>query len=257
MASVLEERKARQRRIKFRNRIIVVAVLILALSGTFYFSFTKLYTVEDVEINGNELYSDEKIKEIIFDDEYSWSTLYVYFKNRFSPEKELAFVDSVEVKMDIKRPHYLSVNVVEKAMLGCMYIPAVDQYAFFDREGFVIETSKETIKGIPVINGFSPENVVLYEKLPIDNDDALSDILNLTQLLNKYYIPVKEIKYDTDTFKMTAVSGKIKISVGTADNLSDKISRLQYIMPSLEGKKGTLHLENWSTETTDIVFDPD
>jgi cell division protein FtsQ len=55
---------------------------------------------------------------------------------------------------------------------------------------------------------------------------------------------------------MTVYSDGITIQVGTADNLAQKILRLQYILPQLEGKKGTLHLENWTSETTDIIFDP-
>ena len=33
--------------------------------------------------------------------------------------------------------------------------------------------------------------------------------------------------------------------------------RLDAIMPKLSGKKGTLHLENWTPLTTDIIFEPD
>jgi len=44
--------------------------------------------------------------------------------------------------------------------------------------------------------------------------------------------------------------------VGSADNLTDKLMRLEYILPELTGKKGTLHLENWSNENTDIIFEP-
>ena len=34
-----------------------------------------------------------------------------------------------------------------------------------------------------------------------------------------------------------------------------EIERLKAIMPSLEGQSGTLHLESWTEETTNIVFD--
>ena len=84
----------------------------------------------------------------------------------------------------------------------------------------------------------------------------MKNLLSLTQLLEKYEISSKKIKYDQLAKTMTVYSGKIEIRVGNADNLSQKIMRLQYILPQLEGKKGTLHLENWTSETTDIVFDP-
>ena len=49
--------------------------------------------------------------------------------------------------------------------------------------------------------------------------------------------------------------GDIRIIVGNEENLSQKIIRLSSILPQLAGLKGTLHLENWTEETVDIVFD--
>ena len=126
----------------------------------------------------------------------------------------------------------------------------------FDKDGFVVETSQEVIEDVPKIEGLTCDSVVLYEKLPLANDTALKNLLSLTQLLQKYEIPSKRIKYEETSGSMTVYSGKITILVGNADNLAQKIMRLQYILPQLEGKKGTLHLENWTSETTDIIFDP-
>jgi cell division protein FtsQ len=98
--------------------------------------------------------------------------------------------------------------------------------------------------------------VVLYEKLPLENDTALKNLLSLTQLLQKYEIGAEQIKYEEASGSMTVYSGDIAIQVGNADNLAQKILRLQYILPTLEGKNGTLHLENWTSETKDIIFDP-
>ena len=39
------------------------------------------------------------------------------------------------------------------------------------------------IDGVPKITGISCEEVVLYEKLQLENSDILRDLLNLTQTL--------------------------------------------------------------------------
>ena len=44
----------------------------------------------------------------------------------------------------------------------------------------------------------------------------------------------------------------IKVS---EDYLTQKIARLSAIMPQLSGLSGILHLETWTPDTTDIVFD--
>ena len=49
--------------------------------------------------------------------------------------------------------------------------------------------------------------------------------------------------------------GNVSVIIGDTTKLTRKIERLKAIMPSLEGKSGTLHLESWTEETTNIVFD--
>ncbi len=257
MPMIREQRREVRRRRRRRRRVLLLILLLAMLSGIGYLLVTRVYTVETISVEGNELYSDERIRELVTSGEYSWSTLYVYLKYRFFNTEKLPFVDSLEVAIDLARPHELTVNVYEKGILGYLYISSIDQNAYFDKDGFVVETSQDVIKGVPRIDGLECDSVVLYEKLPLENDAALKDLLSLTQLLQKYGIESESIRYDEAAGAMTVESGGIKIEAGSADNLAQKIMRLQYILPQLSGEKGTLHLENWTNETKDIIFDPD
>jgi cell division protein FtsQ len=254
---MIKERRREERRIKRRrrNRLILLAVILL-LVGTGALLVTQVFTVKNVTVVDNEIYTDAQIEELVLSDEYSWSSLYVYFKYRFLRTEKLPFVDTLEVGLTPAKPHDLTIEVNEKGILGYLYISSIDQNAYFDKDGFVVETSQEVIDGVPRIEGLSCDSVVLYEALPLENDTALKNLLSLTQLLQKYEIAASRIKYEESSNTMTVYSGGITIQVGTADNLAQKILRLQYILPQLEGKKGTLHLENWTSETTDIIFDP-
>lgn len=253
---IKEQRREIRRRKKRKRNILILLVVILLLAGGAGLLVTQVYTVEKVSVVGNELYSDEQIEEIVLSDEYSWSTLYVYLKYRFFHTEKLPFVDSLAVGLNPAEPHRLTVEVYEKGILGYLYISSIDQNAYFDKDGFVVETSQEVIADVPEIQGLTCDSVVLYEKLPLEDGTALKNLLSLTQLLEKYEIPATCIKYEQDSGSMIVYSGKITINVGNADNLTQKIMRLQYILPQLEGKKGTLHLENWTSENTDIIFDP-
>ena len=254
---MIKQQRQELRRQKKRKRNIVIALcVILLLAALAALLVTKVFTVEKVTVTGNEFYTDEQIKELVLDDSYSWSSLYVYVKYKLLRSEQLPFVDELTVGLDPMHPHELTVEVYEKGILGYLYISSIDQNAYFDKDGFVVETSQEIIDGIPEIEGLSCDSVVLYEKLPLENDTSLKNLLSLTQLLQKYDIAAKRIRYEEASGEMTVYSGKITILVGTSDNLAQKILRLQYILPQLEGKKGTLHLENWTTETTDIIFAP-
>ena len=253
---IKEQRREILRKKKRKRNILIVLVLIALLAGAGALLVTQVFTVKKVNVVGNELYTDEQIEDIVLSDEYSWSTLYVYLKYRFLRGEKLPFVDSMEISLTPSKPHELTVEVYEKGILGYLYISSIDQNAYFDKDGFVVETSQEVIGDVPKIEGLTCDSVVLYEKLPLANDAALKNLLSLTQLLQKYEIPAKRIKYEEVSGSMTVYSGKVTILVGNADNLAQKILRLQYILPQLEGRKGTLHLENWTSETTDIIFDP-
>ncbi len=253
---IKEQRRQLQRAKKRKRNGFLLFGILLFLAALLALLILKVYTVEKVTVTGNEYYTDEQIKELVLEDEYSWSSLYVYLKYRFLRTKELPFVDELTIGLDPMHPHELTIEVYEKGILGYLYISSIDQNAYFDKDGFVVEISQEVAFDVPKIDGLSCDCVVLYEKLPLENDTALKNLLSLTQLLQKYEIPAKRIRYDETSSEMVVYSDKITIQIGNADYLAQKILRLSYILPQLEGKKGTLHLENWTTETTDIVFAP-
>ena len=165
---------------------------------------------------------------------------------------EVPFVDTMEVSLD--NPHTVHIKVYEKGMLGYLYINSIGQNAYFDKDGFVVETSTEVIDGVPKITGISCEEVVLYEKLQLENSDILRDLLNLTQTLKKYNLLPDEIQYDSN-MEPVLYYGTIQVKIGSEDNLSQKVVRLSIILPQLDGLSGTLHLETWTPETTDIIWD--
>ena len=164
----------------------------------------------------------------------------------------MPFVDSMDVSM--KSPHVLQVQVHEKLLLGRVYIKALGQSAYFDKDGFVVEMSSEKIKKIPRITGLKLDQIVLYEKLPIQEKHVLKNLLSVTQTLKKYEMVPNSVKYSREN-GFTLKYGAISVIMGAADDLNSKVARLSHIMPKLEGKKGTLHLEGWTENTTDITFE--
>lgn len=245
---IREERRRKKRR-KIGLYIFLVLLLLIALG---VFIVINVFTVEQVVVEGNELYSKEQIENMVLNDEYSWNSLYVDLKYRFVDIGEVPFVDTMEVSLD--NPHTVRINVYEKGMLGFLYIDTIGQNAYFDKDGFVVETSTEIIEGVPRVNGISCNEVVLYEKLPLENDKVLGNLLNLTQTLKKYNQLPDEIQYNSNLEPILYYED-IQVKVGAEENLSQKIIRLSYILPQLKGLSGTLHLENWTEESTDIVFD--
>ena len=246
---MIKEERRRKKRRKIGLYILLILILLIA-AGVFI--VMKVFNVENVVVEGNELYSSTQIENMVLNDEYSWNSLYVDLKYRFVDIGEVPFVDTMEVSLD--NPHTVHIKVYEKGMLGYLYINSIGQNAYFDKDGFVVETSTEVIDGVPKITGISCEEVVLYEKLQLENSDILRDLLNLTQTLKKYNLLPDEIQYDSN-MEPVLYYGTIQVKIGSEDNLSQKVVRLSIILPQLDGLSGTLHLETWTPETTDIIWD--
>ena len=246
---MIKEERRRKKRRKIGLYILLILILLIA-AGVFI--VMNVFTVENVVVEGNELYSSTQIENMVLNDEYSWNSLYVDLKYRFVDIGEVPFVDTMEVSLD--NPHTVHIKVYEKGMLGYLYISSIGQNAYFDKDGFVVETSTEVIDGVPKITGISCEEVVLYEKLQLENSDILRDLLNLTQTLKKYNLLPDEIQYDSN-MEPVLYYGTIQVKIGSEDNLSQKVVRLSIILPQLDGLSGTLHLETWTPETTDIIWD--
>lgn len=248
---MIREQRRKKKRRKIALIIFLIFLLLLIMAVLIVWN---VFTVKEVVVEGNELYSSQQIESLVLNDEYSWNSLYVDLKYRFVDTGDVPFVDTMEVSLD--DPHTVRISVYEKGILGCFYIETLGQNAYFDKDGFVVETSTEEIPGVPKVTGITCEEVVLYEQLPLEQADVLKKLLNLTQTLKKYDLLPQEIHYD-EKLEPTLTYYGIKVAVGPEEYLSQKVVRLSTILPQLAGLYGTLHLETWTPDNTDIVFERD
>ena len=81
----------------------------------------------------------------------------------------------------------------------------------------------------------------------------LSSYLETAKALKANNIFVNSIKVD-ENHNIFGQKENLKINFGLKNDMDDKCKRLSIILPQLENQSGTLHLENFSKENTDIVF---
>lgn len=242
-------KKGKKKNRKIICLFVLLLILLVLVSGLVAY---KCFTIEKVEVEGTDLYPEETIKKWVLNDDYSWNTLYVFLKYRFKEAEEMTFLQKPIVTM--KDPYTLHIKVKEKEMVGYLYVPAVGQNAYFDKEGTVVETSSEKLDGMMEITGLDCEKVTLHEKIPIKNKSMLKSLLSLTQGLNKYKMMPEAIHYD-EYSNIVLEYGKVTVNFGNSQNLTEKMETLSVIFPQIEDLSGTLHMENWSKDNTDIPFE--
>ena len=243
-------RKSKKKTSKWKLILLAVLSTILAVAiGALL--LVKVFVVKDVKVEGNVLYDENLIKTTVLNDEYSWNSLYVLLKYTFTDTKQLPFIDTMEITLE--DPQTLKIKVYEKGLLGYLYIPAIGQNAYFDKDGIVVETSTRIIENVPRMEGLECNTVVLYDKLPID-DKLLKQLLTLTQSLKRDGLEPDAIQYGVKNAPILKYEN-VEVNLGSIEYLTQKVERIKKILPELEGMVGTLHLENWDEQTTNIVFE--
>jgi len=244
-------RKNRKRRAR-RKKLLLFVLIFLLLAAILVLVGITGFKLKKVQVIGNELYSDEQIKESVLNDEYSWNSLYVVLKYRLFQMREIPFIDELEI--ELVSPNTIRIKVYEKAIIG--YIAVNGQNVYFDKDGFVVEISKRQIEHVPKVDGIECRKVVVYEKLNLNDEHALSMLLTFSQQLMKYELVPETIAFQENS-DLSVDFGSIKAEIGDSEYLVEKVMRLDAVMPQLKGKRGTLHLENWTPLTTDVIFEPD
>lgn len=235
--------------IHLKVRIVIVLAVVNVLLLSIYFVLTH-YSVKNVIVDGNKHYSAEEIKSIIMNGYFGDNSLYLSLKYKNKNIDGVPFVETMDVV--VQSNDTIRISVYEKALAG--YVEYLGRYMYFDNEGVVVEASKVTTKGIPQVTGISFDHVVLYEKLPVENDTIFQDILTITKLLNKYEIICDRIQFDKD-YNVTLGYDGVKVSIGKLENIDEKLMQLPYILPSLEGERGTLDLQSYTADRRSISFE--
>lgn len=250
-------REEKQEKIRFgrKKRLTIIggvlAVIFILLLAAYEYILNN-YTITTVYVDGNVHYSNEEIMEMVMGGRYGNNSLFLSLKYRDKGIEGIPFIQTMDVAIEAKDT--IRITVYEKALAG--YVSYLGRYVYFDKDGIVVETSEEETKGIPQVTGLTFNHVILHEPLPVENEEVFNEVLNITQQLSKYSLTVDKIYFDTD-YHVTLLFGNVKISLGTSDNIDEKIMKLQYILPELEGKSGTLDMTEYNEDTTTYSFEQD
>ena len=239
-------------RSKIIRRIVIIGILLLALGGGAV-ALHSVYTVRTVYVEGNVHYTEDEIMEIVMSGPLGDNSLYLSLKYRDRGIQDIPFVDVMNVS--ILAPDTIKITVYEKALAG--YVKYLDTYMYFDKDGYVVESSGIRTQGIPQITGLSFDHVVLGEQLPVEDPQEYSRIMDLTKLLNKYSLAADKI-YLHSSGDITIYFGQIKVSMGSDNShIEDKLQLLPDFLEKLQGKSGTLQMENYEEGKGKFTFKPD
>ncbi len=252
-----KEWKEQEQKLRFgkRKRLAVLSVILcvlLALGIGAYIYIVQNYTIQTVYVDGNVHYTNEEIMDMVMTGAYGHNSIFLSMKYRDKGIDNVPFIETMDVAIEARDT--VRITVYEKAIAG--YVTYLGRYMYFDKDGIIVETSEEPTPGIPQVTGLAFNHVILHEPLPVENGEVFQDILKITQLLDKYEMAVDKIFFDAD-YQVTLIFGDVKVSMGESTDIDEKIMTLQYMLPELEGKSGTLDMREYTEETRMTSFELD
>lgn len=203
----------------------------------------------EITVSGNKNYTEEEIKTLLFSGRWDKNTFYCYYKDKFKEHENIPFVE--DYKLVFNSPFSLEVIVHEKAIIG--YVSYMGSNMYFDKDGIIVESSREKLEGVPMITGLRFGHIVLYQVLPVVQEGVFDQIMQLTQLLSSHEISVDKIYYDKD-LKVRMTMGEITVELGSSSDLNGKIAELADMLPVLAGNAGTLDLSTYDELNPDQWF---
>lgn len=242
-------------RIDYRKKsfkiLVIVLVVLLLLSATVLILWEK-FSITKVTVNGNSHYTEEEIKNMVFENEYCYNSIILSAKYNKRTLEDIPFIEKMDI--EIVDPNFVRITVYEKAVAG--YVDYLGHYMYFDKDGIIVESSNEIMEGVPFVTGLKFDHVVLHEQLPLKNKEIFLTILSITQLLNKYDIDTDRIAFDSSS-DITLYFGNARVLLGNDDFIDEKINEMHLLLPKLQGYSGTLHMENYTGEESNFSFDMD
>lgn len=242
-----QEEVQRPKKKRKSHRLYAAVVLFLGIV-IITLGILLLFYIQRVEVKGNEYCTKQEIADAVKNDKLSVNSLYVVGKYALEKGEVLPSLESM--KVSLKAPWVIKVTVKEKQIVG--YVKKDTENIYFDKEGLVVYKSAASRKGIPCVEGIDVKNVELYQQLESDNAQIFEEILEASKELKKYELSTEKIVCKND--RIYIYVGKICISLGN-NVTSEKIAQIKPILENLDGKEGTLHLENYSTGKSTITFE--
>lgn len=235
------------RRRRNRRRLILCLIAAALVSAVIF--FCEYFRVRHVSVEGSTRYTQEEIESYVLDGFLGDNSVVLSWRYRHRRLQDVPFIESMDV--DVVTHDTIHIRVYEKSIAG--YVQYLGRNFYFDRNGMVVESSTEEIEGIPKVTGLRFDYIALNETLPVEDDSVFARILEITQMLGKYSLSADRIDVGQQD-AMSIYFGSVCVELGQDENMDEKISNLSRILPSLEGKSGTLDLSNFDPDTNYVTF---
>ena len=224
------------------KKLKVISIIILIIVCTVLLLMSSLFNVKNINIDGNEKLSDDKIVSLSSIQLYT--NIFKFNKKEIINNiKKNAYIETVSLSR--KLPNTVNITVNERKINYMLQF--ADSYVYINNQGYMLEISNEKV---PILVGFTTDlsNIKAGNRINDEDLGKMNTIIkvyemaksnNLSELISKIDIS------DSKNYIMELESkGKI-VYLGDCSNTSDLNTKMLYlssILDASEGKKEKIFL---------------
>lgn len=210
---------------------------IIILLVCFIILFVSTLGIKNITVLGCENIDSSYIISEIFENNLDYISILFYLKDKFVKHKEINYVEKYQIEW--QNPISVEIIVYEKPIVG--YIRYMSSNFYFDKDGYVRKISLTKDYNVPEFFGMSYNDLVLNKQIMVKDKNIFNSILNITDNIAKYNIDINLVEYSS-TKDINLYIDKIKVLLGTNENMEIKFMVLNDIYPKIKDMSGTLDL---------------
>ena len=231
--------KKRKRLLKYLAIVLILFSFIAIFSSLIYRAYKeKLFSIQNIQIEGNSVYNDETILE--YSGLQKGENIFLVNLNdvRYNIEKETHFSKITLTKV---MPDTIQILIDEKPMIGV--VMADEDYCYFDAKGQLIEkTAYLGNANLPLLTGFdNVEAKDFYQPIIMEPQSKVSEALEVLNQLEQGGVlnEISELELRSDENFQIITKEKVVIIF---NNQTDFDKYLNYVISVIQNKKNNLEI---------------
>lgn len=228
-----------------KQMLIILVILAVFAAGVWGFNS---YRLKKITVEGLSRYTKEEFLQKM-ESGFPFVLTPVYCLQDSLNQKNIPFVEKYEI--EYTDSHTARIIVHEKRVTGCVIV--MGRYMFFDKDGIVVESADTRLDDVPVVTGLKFNEIVLFQQLNIQKQSLFNTILELTRLIDDKNIKVNEISFASN-YEVTLYTDNVTVLLGKRTSYDEQINALDGILDSLQGRSGTVDMQNYTKENKDVFL---
>lgn len=245
---------AKNKKVKMRKNAKIILYVILFIVIFALIINSPLFNVKNIEVEGNETVSDDKIISLsglqLYNNIFRFNKLEI-----IENVKQNAYIEDADISR--KLPSTVIINVIERAPKYMLQF--ADSYVYINNQGYMLEISNEKLD-IPILIGFTTDlsNIKAGNRINVEDLKKMDMVIKIYEAAKSNDLGHLVTKIDISDEKNYTIilesEGK-KVYLGDCSDLNTRILYLKAILEKSPGKKGEVFL-NVDLNSQNVYFRP-